>query len=105
MLSFMSISEADRLRARQRLALRAERAFGLNAIRFVQRSQDAVAPQDEVRDVPGAVHRADGPMDRDVGISAMPPGGGGLFGAAVEELRKAPPAFLNTSAPFTSEIL
>ena len=106
----MPTSDADRSKARQRLALRAERAFGLSAIRFIQRSQDAVPPQDEVHNPPSEVHRPDGPETRDVGVTATPPttqpsGGGALFGATVDELRKAPAAFLNSTAPFTSEIL
>jgi DNA polymerase len=101
----MSISDADRSKARQRLALRAERAFGLNSVRLAQRSQDAVAPQDETHDPPAEVHPADGPETRDVGVSATPTSGGVLFGAAVAELRAAPPAFAKPAAPFTSEIL
>ncbi|CAN5427063.1 hypothetical protein BH09PLA1_BH09PLA1_26790 [soil metagenome] len=76
-------SETDRLKARQRLALRAERAFGLSAIRAVQRSADAVDPDVELLEVPAESHAPDGPMKPAPGLSATPATGGGLFGKAV----------------------
>ena len=97
-------SEADKLKARQRLALRAERAFGLSAIRFSQRSQDAVAPQDEMHEPPPQVHPADGPSQRDVGIPATPTSGTNLFGQAVDALRTPPPV-VSSHAALTPEIL
>lgn len=101
------LTEADKLKARQRLALRAERAFGLSAVRFTQRSPDAVSAEDEVdRSLP-ETHPQDGPMMRDAGIPAAPATGGGLFGKAVEELRSVPPAFAKaevlTSAVLTTD--
>ena len=99
--------ELDRSKARQRLALRAERAFGLTAIRAIRRSPDAVSPELEVHDPPPETHEVDGPLTRDVGISATPTstpiGGGGLFGKAVDDLRKAPAAFA-TAPAFPPEI-
>src|SRR4051812_33328289 len=62
-------SQDDRTRARGRLALRAERAFGLNALPIARRRvMDAAQVAPVV--VPPPVHRADGPLKPPPGARA-----------------------------------
>jgi DNA polymerase len=100
--------EIQKVIARARLALRAERAFGLNSLPVTIEAPAAVAPHVPARGAVAVVAR--NAAAGDPGLTPRPGGNGGtdLFGNAAP--RTAAPAAQNplsiqTTAPFTTPIL